>query len=68
MVDTDIRFENGHTEPFPNISLVKMEEILEDSRFLRVHHRHIVNLDKITVRKYDHIMLGIEKVPLGEKY
>lgn len=46
----------------------KMEELLPDSRFCRVHKSYLVSLDKIIIIEKSRIKIGDKFIPISETY
>lgn len=55
-------------EYLTKIKISKMEDMLEQQRFARVHRSFIINLDKVTAFKTTVLELGDWKVPIGNTY
>ncbi|MBN9384846.1 MAG: response regulator transcription factor [Chitinophagaceae bacterium] len=49
-------------------SMRHMEEILPESRFLRIHKSYIVNRDKIDYLERGRVVIGKEYLPIGDTY
>ena len=60
----------GRTNPvIVLLSMKKIEEFLPSSKFMRIHRSFIINLDKISEVKKNHIMLeGDVSLPIGDNY
>ncbi|MFI3316456.1 MAG: LytTR family DNA-binding domain-containing protein [Rikenellaceae bacterium] len=59
------------SEPKPIISLMNMkrvEEILPQDQFIRIHRSFTVRRDKIKVIERSHIIFPDQRVPIGESY
>ena len=51
------------------LSMKKIEEFLPSARFMRIHRSFIINLDKISEVKKNHVMLNSDvTLPIGENY
>ena len=51
------------------LSMKKIEEHLPSSKFMRIHRSFIINLDKISEVKKNHVTLGQDVVlPIGDNY
>ena len=51
------------------LSMKKIEEHLPSSKFMRIHRSFIINLDKISEVKKNHVMLsGDVSLPIGDNY
>ena len=51
------------------LSMKKIEENLPSSKFMRIHRSFIINLDKISEVKKNHVMLNGEvSMPIGDNY
>lgn len=58
-------------EPHPILSLMSMkamEELLPESRFIRVHRSFIVQPEKIKVIERNRILFGKEYIPISDSY
>jgi len=58
-------------EPHPILSLItmkSMEELLPDSRFIRVHRSFIVQPEKIKIIERNRIVFGKEYIPISDNY
>lgn len=49
-------------------TMKKMEELLPDNRFVRVHKSYIVSLEKINSIERQRIFIGRNTIPIGESY
>ena len=51
------------------LSMKKIEEHLPSSKFMRIHRSFIINLDKVSEVKKNHVMLaGDVSLPIGDNY
>ena len=51
-----------------NLSMKKMEELLPDSDFFRVHKSFIIRLDRIVAMMGNQIEIGNQKIPVGNNF
>lgn len=59
----------GETKPLmPLLGMKRLEEILPDSMFMRVHRSYIVNLKKVTEITRLRIVFGETYIPIGDIY
>lgn len=49
-------------------SMRHMEELLPESRFIRIHKSYIVNRDKIDYLERGRVVIGKEHLPMGDTY
>lgn len=63
-------FTNRAKRPVTTLmSMRRMEELLPDSGFMRVHRSYIINLDKIDSVKYGKVILDDgSEIPIGDSY
>lgn len=61
-----IRTEKGKILTLQSIK--KIEELLSSERFIRVHKSYIVALDKIDSIERNRILIGNDRLPIGETY
>ena len=50
------------------MSFLKMEKVLPPEKFMRVHKSYIISLDKIERIERNTILIGEQKIPIGNKY
>jgi len=51
------------------VRMKKIEEHLPSSKFMRIHRSFIINLDKVSEVKKNHVMLaGDVSLPIGDNY
>ena len=50
------------------ISLKSLEETLPPDRFVRIHKSYIVAIDKVDALEGNQVIVGKEKLPIGESY
>ena len=51
------------------LSMKKIEEHLPSAKFMRIHRSYIINLDKITEVKKNHVVIeGDVSLPIGDNY
>ena len=51
------------------LSMKRIEEHLPSSKFMRIHRSFIINLDKISEVKKNHVVLGDGvSLPIGDNY
>jgi DNA-binding LytR/AlgR family response regulator len=48
--------------------LSEIEETLKEKGFIRIHKSCIVNMEKIESIEFNHVKIGSELLPIGEKY
>jgi two-component system, LytTR family, response regulator len=48
--------------------LKNLEERLPGDRFVRVHKSYIVQLSQIEAIERSHILIGSDRIPIGESY
>lgn len=61
-----IHLENGHL--VTNLSMKKMEELLPDSDFIRIHKSFIIRMDCIQTIEGNLVEIGKQKLPIGNNY
>ena len=60
---------DGESEPVLSLMRLKsLEESLPSPRFVRVHKSYIVQIDRIEAIERNHIIIGKERIPIGESY
>ena len=60
---------NDGTQPVLSLMRLKnMEEKLPGDRFVRVHKSYIVQLSQIEAIERSHILIGSDRIPIGESY
>ena len=60
---------NDGTQPVLSLMRLKnLEERLPGDRFLRVHKSYIVQLSQIEAIERNHILIGPDRIPIGESY
>ena len=60
---------NDGTQPVLSLMRLKnLEESLPSDRFVRVHKSYIVQLSQIEAIERSHIIIGAERIPIGESY
>jgi len=63
-----IRQDNGSDPILTLMRLKTMEDILPKKRFVRVHRSYIVQIAKINAIERNHIIIGKERIPIGDTY
>ena len=48
--------------------LSELEEALQDKGFIRIHKSHIINIRKIESIEFNQVKVGIDLIPIGDKY
>ena len=60
---------NDGTQPVLSLMRLKnLEERLPSDRFMRVHKSYIVQLSQIEAIERSHILIGSDRIPIGESY
>ncbi len=60
---------DGEAEPVLSLMRLKaLEESLPSPRFVRVHKSYIVQTSRIAAIERNHIIIGKERIPIGESY
>ncbi len=60
---------NDGTQPVLSLMRLKnLEESLPSDRFIRVHKSYIVQLSQIEAIERSHIIIGSDRIPIGESY
>lgn len=63
-----IRLDDGSDPVLSLMRMKDMEEQLPASQFIRVHRSYIVNIAKIDAIERNRIIIGEERLPIGESY
>ncbi|MCD6201720.1 MAG: response regulator transcription factor [Bacteroidales bacterium] len=50
------------------LSFKKIEEVLPPTGFIRIHKSYLVALNKIDCIEHNHVIIGNEKLPIGDTY
>ncbi|MCR4860035.1 MAG: LytTR family DNA-binding domain-containing protein [Bacteroidales bacterium] len=63
-----INTDDGNAPILTLVRMKSMEEQLPGDQFVRVHRSYIVNVRKIDAIERNHIIMGKERIPIGESY
>lgn len=64
----NVRIVSDSGEILPTMTFSNMEELLPASEFIRVHRSFIVNKNKIDQIEGNQVIIGANKIPIGQKY